>query len=87
VALDDTLEQLSVMKKDFQLNFPIVLDTQAKARRFFKVKGFPEALILNQQGAPKFIQDLDGSPILKFIGPRPWGERELSGQILSILSS
>lgn len=82
VALDDTLDALKLTKQNYNLSFPIVFDTKARARKFFKLTGFPETVVLDSAGAPKLLQDVDGNLTIKFIGPRPW--EKLTEQILAI---
>lgn len=82
VGLDDTIAALTQMKKDYELDFPVVLDTQARARKTFKLTGFPESLMLDASGAPRLLMDIDQQPVIKFIGPRPWLEPALRNQII-----
>lgn len=85
VALDDTIEALRAVNEEYKINFPVVLDTESRARSIFKLRGFPETLILDQNAAPKLFQDIDGNMTIKFVGPRPWAQPVLEQQILGML--
>ena len=86
LALDDTLQALKDVQKEYNIEFPIVFDSQAKARKVFKLTGFPETLVLDSKGAPKLLQDAGGNFTIKFIGPRPWDQPAYETQILELLS-
>ena len=84
VALDDSISSLVKLKQEHNLDFPIYFDSEAKARKVFKITGFPESVVLDSKGAPKFLFDVNDGPAIKFIGARPWGQPRFADQILKM---
>ncbi len=72
VALDDTLEDLKKLKERESIDFQIYYDNQSKSRKYFRLTGFPEYLVLDSSFAPKLIDFGSGSMSVKLVGPQDW---------------
>ena len=48
--------------RDYQLTFPVLLDTQSSIERLYRTAGVPESFIVDKQG--RLVE--------KVVGPRDW---------------
>lgn len=72
IALDDTLDDLKKLKLEKSIEFPVFYDSQSKSRKYFRLTGFPEYILLDSNFAPRLVDLGAGNLNVKLIGPQDW---------------
>lgn len=81
IAVDDTLEAVQKFKNKFGLSFPLLLDSEGKVKKKYKINGYPETFLIDKSGKFRFINDNEsGSPEIKIKGPRNWNSNFFKSQ-------
>jgi thiol-disulfide isomerase/thioredoxin len=87
-TLFEQQDRLKGFAEKHKIKFKILIDQDGKTASDYKVNGFPESFILDQDGKLQMIKDPNSSSLtVKIIGPREWGQGELLSQISRLVNT
>jgi len=87
VAMEQSDAELKRFINERNPSYPIFHDEQALYKKPFKITGFPESILIDNENRLMMVADpssLSSNPTtLKFIGSRPWSNETFVNLILS----
>ena len=79
VSIDkpETREAVGAFQTEFELSFPVLLDSEQEIYQAFKATGVPET----------FLVDPKGRVVERFVGPRNWGDPRYARAVRRLLAA
>lgn len=88
VAVEDDIKAVKRIVEEKKLSFPVLFDRAGKSKQLYKLGGYPETFLLGKQGRVLLVADpIDGTPVVRFRGPREWTSPLMISYLLELISS
>lgn len=75
ISIDESRDPVAEFQDQYQLSFPIVLDSDKRVNASYQTMGVPESLLI----------DSDGKIVERYVGPREWDAPEYVGRIRALI--
>ena len=78
VAIDSSMQDILELTENYHLTLKILLDSNDKAKEFYKVTDVPMSMLLNKEGKPVRFKEPDSNKLVKKTkGPQSWDRPEV----------
>ncbi len=75
ISVDESPSDVEAFVDRMGLKFPILLDPEQASSRLYQTTGFPESILVDQ----------DGRIVERYVGPRQWDHPDYQARIRSLM--